>query len=124
MKKMIIVAICISFSGCAARINKVMKSWQGQHFTVLIGSWGPPQQVFDDGGGGRIFIYTQQRQWTTPGSSTTTIRGNATVLGNNVWGSAKSTTTYNPSQTHGYKAYRMFYINKDGFIYNWAWRGL
>jgi len=113
-----------SLSGCAGQINQTMQSWMGHHYSELIGSWGPPQQVFDDGRSGRILIWTQVRSYTSPGTSTTQTYGQATAYDDYIWGSATSHTTYTPPQTYGYTAYRMFYIDKDGLIYNWTWRGL
>ncbi len=123
MNRLIAIFLLLLVSTGCANINKVMKSWEGHHYGELIASWGPPQQVFDDGYGGRILVYTQQRQWTTPGTATTYTTGSATVWDNYIWGSATSRTTYYPPQTHGYTAYRMFWINSNGYIYRWAWRG-
>jgi hypothetical protein len=112
-------------TGCFGnRINNVMSSWTGSHFSSLIMAWGPPSEVYDDGAGGRILIYTSQRQWATPGSATTTTNASAQSQGNYIWGSARSYTTYVPPQTRGYTAYRMFQANSQGIIYNWSWRGL
>jgi len=101
-----------------------MQSWQGNHYGELIAKWGPPQMVFDDGYEGRILIYTARRQFIAPGKSTTYTTGRATAYDNLIWGSATSTTYYTPAKTYGYTAYRMFWINKKGRIYRWAWRGL
>jgi len=125
MKKIIIISFGLFFfSGCAAHINELMNSWMNYHYADLIASWGPPQQVFDDGYGGRILIYETNRSWTVPGKSQTYTTGNATIYDNYIWGSARSYTTYRNPQTYGYTAYRMFWINKNGTIYRWAWRGL
>lgn len=115
----------VFLSSCfTERINKMMKSWTRAHYGNLIASWGPPQMVFDDGYGGRILIYTTQRVFIAPGKSTTYTTGSATAYDNYIWGSATSNTYYTPSRTYGYTAYRMFWINKEGYIYRWAWRGL
>lgn len=120
----ILIIVSVLLLQSCATINKTMKSWEGHHYSSLIMKWGPPQQVFDDGYGGRILIYTKIRQWTAPGQATTYTTISATAYDNYIWGTAISTTTYNPAQTYGYTAYRMFWINKDGFIYRWAWKGL
>jgi len=128
MKKLIsasiILLLGVLLMSCTAHINELMKSWEGHHYSELIASWGPPQQVFDDGYGGRIFIYTQIRQWAMPGKSTTYTKASATIYDDYIWGSAISKTTYYPSQIYSYTAYRMFWVNKDGFIYGWSWKGL
>ena len=49
--------LCIGFTmlvstmGCATRMNEIMQSWEGHHYSNLIASWGPPQQILDDGSG-------------------------------------------------------------------------
>jgi hypothetical protein len=121
---MVLVLIALSCVGCAGRINKVMASWTNHHYSDLIASWGPPQQVYDDGRGGRMLVYTTQRSWTSPGTAVTRTTGRATSYDNYIWGTATSRTTYNPPQTHGYTAYRVFWIDKRGYIYKWQWKGL
>ncbi len=111
-------------NGCAARNSNAMRAWEGRHYSDLIASWGPPQQVFDDGAGGRMLIWTSSRSYTTPGKSETQADGNATIYDDYIWGSARSDTTYTPPQTHGSKAYRVFWINRRGYIYRWASKGL
>jgi hypothetical protein len=36
-------AVLVSTVGCAARMNEIMASWQGHHYSDLLASWGPPQ---------------------------------------------------------------------------------
>lgn len=134
MKKILSASIyfCVfsSFWGCAS-VNKSMASWMGNNVNNLVASWGPPQQTMSDGQGGQILIYTQTRQWTNPGQATTNTYGQANTSGSyygntysgNTYGSAKSTTTYTPPQTHGYSAQRMFWVDSNGRIYRWAWKG-
>lgn len=115
--------IALTLSGCSS-INKTMESWMGHHQSDLVASWGPPQQVITDGQGGSIFVYTANRAFTSPGSSTTTVVGSASGYGNRAYGSATSITTYTPPQTTSWSAYRMFWINASGRIYRWSWKGL
>ena len=125
-----LMVICISFTGCA-HINKTMSSWMDHNVNDLLVSWGPPQETRSDGSGGQILIYTQSRQWTTPGTSTTNTYGSANTYGSlygntysgNTYGSATSNTTYTPPQTHGYNAYRMFWADENGRLYRWSWKG-
>lgn len=121
---LLLVLSCTLLTGCASRINETMESWVGHHQSDLIASWGPPQQIMDDGSGGRILIYTQNRTFTSPGTATTTTTGSAYGAGNTVYGNATSTTTYNPPRTSGYQANRMFWVNSNGRIYRWSWKGL
>ena len=85
-----VLLLLVVLTGCAARMNKVMLSWQGRNFNDVMASWGPPDQVFDDGSGGRVMVWTASRSYTIPGSSTTQTTGTATAAGNTVWGSATS----------------------------------
>lgn len=135
MKKILtaLISFCVfsSFLGCAS-INKTMESWMGHNVNDLIASWGPPQQTMSDGQGGQIFIYTQTRQWTNPGQATTNTFGQVNTYGSyygnnysgNTYGSAQSTTTYTPPKTYGYRSQRMFWVDSNGRIYRWAWKGL
>jgi hypothetical protein len=77
-------------------------------------------QVLDDGAGGKIMTWGAVRSFTSPGSATTHTTAN--VYGN--YGSATSVTTYNPPQTTSYTATRTFWVDRNGIIYRWAWRGL
>ena len=119
----VVLALASTLTGCA-HMNKVMASWQGHHYSDLIAKWGPPQQVFDDGSTGRILVYSSDRSWTVPGYATTTTTATATAYDTYIWGSATSHTTYTPAQVQSYTAYRMFWIDSNGHIYRWAWRGL
>jgi hypothetical protein len=113
----------IIVTGCAS-IDKQMDSWMGHHQSDLIANWGPPQQVIDDGQGGKIFVYSNNRSYTSPGTSTTNVTGSAYGLGNTAYGNATGYTTYNPPQTTSYTAHRMFWVDGNGRIYRWAWKGL
>lgn len=136
MKRILMTTIALfifSISlGCVSAINKTMESWMGHNVNDLIASWGPPQQTMSDGQGGQILIYSQSRQWQTPGQATTNTYGSANTSGNiygntytgNTYGSARSTTTYTPPQTYGYAAQRLFWVNSNGIIYRWSWKGL
>ncbi len=120
------IGVPLLLSGCvlATSMNKKMASWQGHSFVTLLMAWGPPQAIYDDGSGGRIVVYTVSRQWTTPGTVTTTTSATARLQGNTIWGQAQSLSTFVPPQTQGYTAWRMFSINSRGIIYSWQWRGL
>lgn len=123
----IIFALTLSV-GCIGKaktkVNNAMASWEGHHLSELLSSWGPPQQFFDDGHGGRILVYTSERTWTTPGQTVSTTNLQVNQWNQMILGSGTSITTYNPSRTYGYTAWRMFSINRNGYIYGWSWRGL
>jgi hypothetical protein len=130
----LLTMMLICSTGCmtAAKMNKVMSSWEGADVNYLIARWGPPTQIMNDGNGGRIFVYTYNRSYTTAGVSTTTTTGSAngtaTTSGDNtsvnIYGQSNSTTVYSPAQTTEWKVYRMFWVGPRGHVYRWAWRGL
>ena len=120
----VITSTLILSAGCATRINKVMASWMGYHVSDLIATWGPPQQTIDLGAEGTLYVWSTVRSFTAPGTATTTTTGSATAHGNTAYGSARSTTTYNPPQTTSYAATRSFWVDANGRVYRWAWRGL
>ncbi len=118
MAGMLTATVLFTMVGCAARINKIneiMASWVGHHYSDLIASWGPPQQIHDDGAGGRILVYTKTHTTVTgtatPG--TTTIQKGVTAVHD--WQISAAEQTYT--------VWRMFWANKDGIIYRWNWRG-
>jgi hypothetical protein len=115
-----ILAAVLVLSGCATRVNDIMNSWMGHNVSEVVANWGPPAQVMEIGGGNRLFVWTAVREWTTPGTATTTTN----VYGTPGFATAYSTTNYTPPQTSGYNATRTFWVNSDGEIYQWAWRGL
>ncbi len=135
-RKSLILIVLLFLSSCSIfkgigdffspgeKISETMASWLNNHYSQLLASWGPPQQVFDDGLGGRILNYTMNRQFYFPGTSQTNTTARVTSYDNYIWGSATSRTVYNPARIYGYTAYRMFWINKNGIIYNWKWQGL
>ena len=103
----------------------MMESWSGHHYSELMASWGPPQQVFDDGNGGRVLVWTANRSFqVAPATNTTMTTGQALLYGNQIFGSSQSYTTYQPAQAVTWTAYRMFWVNSSGHVYTWAWRGL
>lgn len=104
----LILAILLTW-GCASRVNEVMQSWVGKHQSDLIQAWGPPQQTAGDGKGGTILIYSSYvNLGQSPGQVTSYSPGYA---------------TYTAPQQQGYQRTRMFYVNSDGYIYNWRWQG-
>lgn len=99
------------------KVNEAMQSWVGAHESQLYMQWGPPTQVLDDGAGGKIVVYAINRQYVIPGRATTTV----TEYG---FGSSMATTTYSPPQVVEWSVYRAFWVNRQGYIYHWAWKGL
>lgn len=92
-------------------MNRSMAAWEGRHANELLAEWGPPRQVLDDGAGGKVFVYTNHTYLARDTAQT-----NGTIT---PYGAFSATTTYQPSG-----AYRMFWINSNGYVYRWAWRGI
>lgn len=124
-----ITSACVIFlvltflAGCAAaRITESMKSWEGHHFNELIASWGPPQQILDDGAGGRIFVYSETQETIIPGTADTT-RGPSMNIGGMIY-TPPAITTQQPTRIERSTSHRMFWIDRRGYVYRWAWKGL
>ncbi len=98
-----VLAFVVFATGCAS-IDKTMQSWVGSTEGDLIAAWGPPQGVYSDGRGGKILAYYGHVAVSVPGY----------VYGN----------YYTAPHDGGWDQQRMFYINKDGVIYSWRWKGL
>lgn len=117
-------------------VDDVMKGFMGSQSSDLVARWGPPQNIMKDKEG-EIWIYYQNHHWVNPGYSYTTSTGSADTRGTyhggsifggpgysgNTVGQGQSQTTYMPAKTQGYTATRTFFINSQGMIYRYAWRG-
>ena len=99
------------FYGCSTgeEISKAMNSWVGSHYSDMMLKWGPPTYSTSDGKGGQILVYQYDRN----GGS---IPGYATKIGKTIF--------YTAPQNISYTAERMFWVNADGIIYSWRWKGL
>ncbi len=127
MRKVIVSVLgLLILSGCAT-MNKTMASWEGSHVRDLLISWGRPSEVYSDGEGGAVLVYRYTETYTTPAQSTTRTTANATSVDPSVgvegW-NIQSRTVYQPAYVETYTKYRAFWVNKEGIIYSWRWRGL
>ena len=87
-----------------------MNTWVGHHQSELIQAWGPPSQTTSDGNGGSVLIYGGYVDLgQTPGQVYTDGLGNV---------------RYTNPQQNGYSRTRMFYVDANGYIYSWRWKGL
>jgi hypothetical protein len=107
-----LVITVIFFSGCGYRakkaINKEMQSWVGRHQSELITSWGQPNNTDIDGQGGTILIYSQFVDLGyDPGHPSDPF----------------GRYSFKAPRQKGYYKMRMFFINPDGYIYNYKWEG-
>lgn len=122
----LVAAVLVANTGCFAskRVNRVMASWVGHHYSALLMTWGPPQGVYEDGAGGRLLVWLADRSITTPGQAVTRASAQATLYDGYIWGQAQSVTEFRPPSTYGYTAWRMFRIDSEGIVRSWSWRGL
>lgn len=109
MKRCAILLLVLMGACATSNPSMTMQSWVGHHQSELYQAWGPPNQVTSDGNGGSILIYSGQ---VLTGQVPGEIQKNPT-------GGVSYTA---PTQT-GYQRTRMFYVDKDGKIYNWRWQG-
>ena len=119
-----------------------MQGVLGKHYSDLVAARGLPDQKIPDGKGGEIWIYFIKREWTTPGHVDTTFNSTGYNHGSfeldqdpyfrNLYGSysgrtevhGQANTTYTPARTGGYIAHRAFFIDTDGIVYRYAWKGI
>ena len=107
-KNLLLLLIIILLGSCGV-VNKSMNEWMGHHKSELYQAWGPPSRITEDGNGGEILIdeyYSQGNQ--TPGKIYS--------YGNQIY--------YTNPQSNTYSYTRMFYVNSEGIIYHWWWKGL
>jgi hypothetical protein len=104
MKKYLFLLLLLSCAGP----NKIMSSWLGEHQSKLYQQWGPPHHITEDGAGGKILIYYS--------TVTNQVPGMIVNQGNGV-------TTYTTPMETGYEKNRMFYVDTDGRIYAFRWKG-
>lgn len=101
MKKYWIFALSLLFVGCASRVNNFherMDTWIGHSRAEVIDGWGKPSSVLDDGEGGEILVYRYTRRVYTG----TPLYGGGLIL---------------------IKKIRRFYVNGDGIVYTWSYKG-
>ena len=95
------------------RQNEIMDSWDGDHVSKLIRSWGPPKEVTTDGAGGKIYIW----RW----GGKITITGKCPCQETDTESEDYYTTVV--ATEPEYDRVRMFWANPQGIIYHWQWKG-
>ncbi len=118
------IIVATSITGCTAQMNQTMQSWVGHRYSEVVGQWGPPTRVLDDGARGKMMIWEETRSFTSPGYAQTRPYGVFSTSPNVLTPPPSYQTTYTPPQTSTYTASRTFWVNSEGIIYNWAWKGL
>jgi hypothetical protein len=100
MRKLVCLFILLALAGCMdyPRMNKVVDTWKGAHFSELIASWGIPELILDNQQGGNIYVWSS-------------------VI------SPESTSQVAPARSSSPKYGTFwFWTDSDGIIYKWSWR--
>ncbi|MDA2923759.1 hypothetical protein MYX65_03715 [Acidobacteria bacterium AH-259-L09] len=110
---LLLVVLISNITCLGKRMNKIMDSWMSHSYSDLVSEWGPPSQVLDIGAtGNKIVVYLYNEETLIyPGTATAVTTGTTTNV------------TYRPPIKLKWTKYRMFWINSDGIIYRWAWKG-
>lgn len=116
-----VVFVIWVIDGATKLNNAEMESWKGHHVSELIRSVGPPQRIVSDGAGGRIYIWRSGVKIPLAKEKTKR-QGSATIIGDTIYYEEKTTTT--PATNIEYDKVRMFWVNSDGIVYHWKWKGL
>jgi hypothetical protein len=125
-RALLLLPLVAALTGCGS-VNALMESWEGNEARDLVVAWGPPTQVYSDGKGGAVLVYVFTDTWTTPAHSDTRTTAQATAVDSNGGPTAweiKSQTVYTPERVYQYSKWRAFWVNSQGIIYSWQWRGL
>jgi hypothetical protein len=113
-----VMVLSVALSACTRKVNKVMQSWVGHHYSELIAVWGPPSQIIEDKNGGKTIIYAHRRTYKAPDRAETTIERPQRGTGD-----VRAETVITPGQTWNHETYRVFYTDANGIIQGWGWRG-
>jgi hypothetical protein len=130
----VLLALVLSFAtGCKETVTQKIASWQGHNLSQLLASWGAPQQLFVDGNRGRVLAYRFTHSYTIdlglgiawvnddPVAPSTDLRLTPANL-RDLW--AVSATAWDSARIEHWRTYRLFWVNRHGNVYRWAWRGL
>ena len=105
-----VLSIALVLTGCRIRRTReiqTMRSWLGYHQSELIAEWGPPIRIMPDGKGGTVIDYSYYKDLGE--------RGQITSVGR--WRFISMSRT-------GYGSARFFYVDSNGYIYDFKWKRL
>ena len=100
----LLLIACATDQDSSGADDKLMNSFLGHPQSDLIARWGPPSRTVSDDDGGSILIYevtepNSKKVYTAPGSG---LRYNIPVTSRS----------------------RIFYVNQQGIVSRWSWKGL
>ena len=114
---LLVVSLGVLATGCANRIDRSMEVWMGAHYSDLIDSWGPPEQVFEDDSDGHVMVWMRDRQVVVPGRLEEFIVNDSDD--DPLSGSPGGFNKYRPTQIYEYQVWRAFWVDRSGQIYRW-----
>ncbi len=112
-KTVILVVLALSLSSCLMVTNS-MRRFEGRNVTDLYAAWVPPNEVYDDGSGGRVLVYVYVRGYYY----------RPPMISGKIYPGGTALVTYTPEAVASYDARRVYWVNKDGIVYRWEWKGL
>jgi hypothetical protein len=117
----VLIAMVAGCKDAQSPQDKAMAEWAGAPAVAVIQGWGQPDKVFADGSSGFVLCYVNRWNFVhynalynepaTDGSGDTA----------HIYGLA--TKMFEQSEIDSYRAYRVFYLEADGTVYDSAWRG-
>lgn len=109
--------------GCATtQVDQKMQAWVGKSIDELVAEWGAPQQSLDDGRGGHILTWFEQRYRAEPVLLHSPYGPWCPPHG--AWHGPPYPYYYGPTSYEPYSISRTFWVDPQGIIVRWAWKGL
>jgi hypothetical protein len=115
MRRLAVVLLAVlltaSLIACASLTpDGSMKRWLWSHYSQMMMEWGPPTRSFPDGQDGQILVYEFDR-------------GQTVVPGSCYYRDSYGRCWYTPTRITPNTATRTFWVNKNGLIYRYQWKG-
>jgi hypothetical protein len=101
--------------------DKAMAEWIGAPSVAVIQGWGEPDKVFTDGRSGFVVCYVNRTDFV----HYNVLFNDAPTDGSIVPAKtlAKADKIFEQANIDEYRNYRVFYLEPDGTVYDWKWRG-
>jgi hypothetical protein len=113
--------VVFAFVGCATSqssraIDQAMASWMGNSVSDLIASWGPPDQETQVEDGSRVLTYNRVLWEESDPLSCDNLYPTSDP------NQADAECARRLLNQRAVRGLQMFWANRDGVIYRWAWR--
>ena len=125
----IFIVVSFSLSACTMSQTRpttveILNSWKTKHVSELIRSWGPADRITSDGSDGMIYVWDMTRYVKIRDGKTET---QGTVEESGIgWGKThrvKLKTVHKDPIIVEREKIRMFWVDRNGFIYDWQAKG-